>query len=69
MNNAEKSSVPMSRLALFLMVCACGCVMRAARTEIFGVDGQASLGNAVDSKDITCSRLQSELFCESSITY
>lgn len=77
MSAAEKTSVPMSRLAVYLMICACGtsasdarlsagCVMRAAKTEIFGGDGQPNaLGmSARDPNDLTCSRLQSELYCE-----
>jgi hypothetical protein len=76
-------NVPMSCLALYLMICSCGmsllfraglladtegCVMRAARNEIFGSDEEkpstASTDESRDNKDLTSSRLQSELYCE-----
>jgi hypothetical protein len=45
-----------------------GCVMRAARNEIFGSDDEkpstASTDESRDNKDLTSSRLQSELYCE-----
>jgi hypothetical protein len=42
--------------------------MRAARNEIFGSDDEkpstASTDESRDNKDLTSSRLQSELYCE-----
>ncbi|KAK8864494.1 hypothetical protein IAR55_001744 [Kwoniella newhampshirensis] len=69
MSTPEKMNVPLSSLAVFLMVCALGCLMRATSSEIFGhpdreVAAQAKTqGTALkDPRDLTCSRLQSELY-------
>jgi len=44
-----------------------GCVMRAARNEIFGPGEvpRSAHEEVRDDKDLTSSRLQSELYCES----
>ncbi|WVQ80822.1 hypothetical protein IAT38_002929 [Cryptococcus sp. DSM 104549] len=66
---AEKMSIPLSSLAVFLMICALGCLKRATSAEIFGhpereVAVQAkNTGTELKSpKDLTSSRLQSELY-------
>lgn len=72
MTTAEKMNVPLSSLAIFLMICSLGCVMRASKMEIFGhpdrkVANEAKLAGVSpprDVKDLTCSRLQSELYCK-----
>ena len=73
MTTAEKMNVPLSSLAIFLMICSLGCVMRASKTEIFGHPDRTVAAEAKragvspprDTKDLTCSRLQSELYRES----
>ncbi|WWD17199.1 hypothetical protein CI109_101637 [Kwoniella shandongensis] len=69
MSTQDKMNVPLSSLAVFLMVCALGCLMRATSAEIFGhanreVAAQAKTTGATlrDPKDLTTSRLQSELY-------
>ncbi|ORX35799.1 fungal-specific transcription factor domain-domain-containing protein [Kockovaella imperatae] len=67
MTTAEKMNVPLSSLSLFLMICSLGCVMRATRSEIFGhpdSNGREDEPSpkTKDPKDITSSRLQSELY-------
>ena len=72
MTTAEKMNVPLSSLAIFLMICAQGCVMRASKSEIFGHPDRnvayeakkAGVSPPRDAKDLTCSRLQSELYRE-----
>ncbi|RSH86499.1 uncharacterized protein EHS24_004756 [Apiotrichum porosum] len=54
---AEKRTQPLSNLALYIMICSLGCMVRAANTEIMS-DAQKN----AESKDLTSSRLQSELY-------
>jgi hypothetical protein len=57
----EKRKQPLGSLALFIMICSAGCMVRASGNEIMGDDHvPASRGN--DNKDLTSSRLQSELY-------
>ncbi|WVQ72452.1 hypothetical protein IAR50_002004 [Cryptococcus sp. DSM 104548] len=64
----EKMSVPLSSLAVFLTICALGCLSRATSAEMFGYPNRASAAKgSLESKepkekDLTTSRLQSELY-------
>ncbi|KAK4683649.1 hypothetical protein P7C73_g6585, partial [Tremellales sp. Uapishka_1] len=76
MTMEEKMTVPVGNLALYLMICSLGCMMRASLSEIFGhtdrqVAKQASaLGFPPQpEKDLTSSRLQSELYCLASLLF
>ncbi|WWC89229.1 uncharacterized protein L201_004147 [Kwoniella dendrophila CBS 6074] len=74
MSATDKMNVPLSSLALHLMICALGCVIRATTAEIFGhpdtttaVQGGSRKSSASkDAKDLTSSRLQSELYLSAS---
>ncbi|ODN94265.1 hypothetical protein L198_05121 [Cryptococcus wingfieldii CBS 7118] len=66
----EKMSVPLSALAVILTICALGCLSRATAAEMFGHPNRAQrtpddLGgpDVKEPKDLTTSRLQSELYC------
>ncbi|OCF33020.1 hypothetical protein I316_05358 [Kwoniella heveanensis BCC8398] len=72
MSTEEKMNTPLASLALFLILCALGCVIRATSVELFGhpdprVAQKEPKGPIVrDPKDLTCSRLQSELYLSAS---
>ena len=85
MSTVEKMQIPLSHLALYLMVCSLGCLFRAHKFEMFGEEGLTghlpSTGHSVDpsepntrssipkdGKDLTSSRLQSELYRETQLT-
>jgi hypothetical protein len=58
----EKMTTPLGNLSVYLMISALGIMMRASQKEIFG---QAPQGSAIlqsEELDLTCSRLQSELY-------
>lgn len=59
----EKSVTPLGTLAVMLMICALGVMMRASQTEIFGEAVGVSSPQDAEA-DLTCSRLQSELYCQ-----
>jgi hypothetical protein len=64
LSNAEKRAHPLQELSLFIMICSLGCMIRSSASEIFG-DGKPSPHNterAAGDKDLTTSRLQSELY-------
>ena len=75
MTTAEKLAVPLSCFALNLMICSLGrsgtgiemlmigTMMRASIAEIFGSPNRDSKVPH-DPKDLSCSRLQSELYRE-----
>ncbi|TYJ55982.1 hypothetical protein B9479_003367 [Cryptococcus floricola] len=65
----EKMSVPLSALAVFLTICALGCLSRATAAEMFGHPNRAQTApddpggpDVKEPKDLTTSRLQSELY-------
>ncbi|RXK36927.1 hypothetical protein M231_05829 [Tremella mesenterica] len=74
LTTSEKKNVPLFCLALYLMICALGSLMRASKLEIFGeamidsssrnssMEDERTKGTMRDQKDLTCSRLQSELY-------
>ncbi|WWD03083.1 hypothetical protein V865_001129 [Kwoniella europaea PYCC6329] len=72
MSTKDKMNVPLSSLALHLIICALGCVIRATAAELFGHPdaSMARQGHAQrstkDPKDLTSSRLQSELYLSAS---
>ncbi|WVF71283.1 hypothetical protein IAT40_006086 [Kwoniella sp. CBS 6097] len=72
MSTEEKMNTPLASLALFLILCALGCVIRATSAELFGhpdPKGVQDMPNGPtnkDPKDLTCSRLQSELYLSAS---
>ncbi|GHJ89807.1 hypothetical protein NliqN6_6209 [Naganishia liquefaciens] len=57
----EKMVTPLGTLSVMLMICALGVMMRASQTEIFGEAAGVSSPEEAEA-DLTCSRLQSELF-------
>jgi hypothetical protein len=57
----EKSVTPLGTLSVMLMICALGVMMRASQTEIFGEAAGISSPQEAEV-DLTCSRLQSELY-------
>ena len=59
----EKMVTPLGTLSVMLMICALGVMMRAPQTEIFGEAAGVSSPEEAEA-DLTCSRLQSELFRE-----
>ncbi|BEJ13037.1 hypothetical protein CspHIS471_0302110 [Cutaneotrichosporon sp. HIS471] len=64
LSSTEKRSHPLQELSLFIMICSLGCMIRSSASEIFG-DGKPSpphTGRAAGDKDLTTSRLQSELY-------
>nr|XP_018262849.1 uncharacterized protein I303_04334 [Kwoniella dejecticola CBS 10117]OBR85007.1 hypothetical protein I303_04334 [Kwoniella dejecticola CBS 10117] len=73
MSTKDKMNVPLASLALYLIICALGCVIRATTTELFGQpdpsrvkDLQPRKPLPTDYKDLTSSRLQSELYLSAS---
>ncbi|WRT66485.1 uncharacterized protein IL334_003444 [Kwoniella shivajii] len=73
MSTSDKMNVPLSSLALYLIICGLGCVIRATTAEIFGdPDARVAQQNNPkkssqrNTKDLTCSRLQSELYLSAS---
>lgn len=64
LSTAEKRSHPLQELSLFIMICSLGSMIRSSASEIFG-DGKPPPTNSdspPDHKDLTSSRLQSELY-------
>ncbi|WVQ99585.1 hypothetical protein IAU59_006721 [Kwoniella sp. CBS 9459] len=64
--------MPLASLALVLIICALGCVIRATTVELFGhpdssvAQHEPKKPAVKDPKDLTCSRLQSELYLSAS---
>ncbi len=61
----EKMTTPLANLSIYLMICALGIMMRASQKEIFGSVPQGKVELRKEEVDLTCSRLQSELYRES----
>lgn len=59
----DKMVTPLGTLSVMLMICALGVMMRASQTEIFGEAVGVSSPQDAEA-DLTCSRLQSELYRE-----
>ncbi|WVW84031.1 hypothetical protein I302_106059 [Kwoniella bestiolae CBS 10118] len=72
MSTQDKMNIPLSSLALHLIICALGCVIRATCAELFGNPDVSMARNghvrklSKDQKDLTSSRLQSELYLSAS---
>lgn len=66
LSTAEKRSHPLQELSLFIMICSLGCMIRSSASEIFGGKEEDAPQNnpnrTDDDKDLTSSRLQSELY-------
>jgi len=62
MSPAEKRKQPLAHLALCIMICSLGCMVRASGNEIMGADQMPKAPTRDDCKDLTSSRLQSELY-------
>lgn len=60
---AEQRTQPLQELALWIMICSLGSMIRSSISEIFGdSDSAGTQARASDDKDHTSSRLQSELY-------
>ncbi|WVR06955.1 hypothetical protein IAU60_003991 [Kwoniella sp. DSM 27419] len=70
MSNIDKMNTPLASLALFLIQCAIGCLIRTTSAELFGTPdfkhAPPGMSKVRDPKDLTCSRLQSELYLSAS---
>nr|XP_019011068.1 uncharacterized protein I206_04376 [Kwoniella pini CBS 10737]OCF49849.1 hypothetical protein I206_04376 [Kwoniella pini CBS 10737] len=73
MSTKDKMNVPLASLSLYLIICALGCVIRATSQELFGQpdparvkDLPARKPSLTAYKDLTSSRLQSELYLSAS---
>lgn len=64
LSNAEKRSHPLQELSLFIMICSLGSMIRSSVSEMFGEKPQRphTPARPTDDKDLTSSRLQSELY-------
>ncbi len=62
LSSAEKMTIPLGNLSVYLMISALGIMMRASQKEIFGQAPQGSASLKKEEIDLTCSRLQSELY-------
>jgi hypothetical protein len=51
-------------LSVMLMVCSLAVMVRASEKEIFGSLNDKSLSISDAEDDLTCSRMQSELYCQ-----
>lgn len=61
----EKTATPLASLSLYLMICALGIMVRASEKEIFGRTRHREVDEQEEKTDLTCSRLQSEIYRES----
>jgi len=59
---SEKMTTPLGNLSVYLMISALGIMMRASQKEIFGEAPQGPATIPSEGTDLTCSRLQSELY-------
>jgi hypothetical protein len=59
---SDKMTTPLGNLSVYLMISALGIMMRASQKEIFGQAPQGSANLRREEVDLTCSRLQSELY-------
>lgn len=64
MSQEERAVVPLGSLSVYLMICALGIMMRASQKEIFGQTRHEEVDRQEEEVDLTCSRLQSEIYCE-----
>jgi hypothetical protein len=62
-SRTDKMTTPLANLSIYLMISALGIMMRASQKEIFGSAPQGS-ALCLEEVDLTCSRLQSELYRE-----
>jgi len=65
LSNDDQMMTTLGTLSVMLMICSLAVMVRASEKEIFGGLNDKSLDiSDDDDDDLTCSRMQSELYCE-----
>jgi hypothetical protein len=64
LSNDDQMMTTLGTLSVMLMICSLAVMVRASEKEIFGGLNDKSLDISDDDDDLTCSRMQSELYCE-----
>jgi hypothetical protein len=64
LSNEDQMMTTLGTLSVMLMICSLAVMVRASEKEIFGGLENKTLGASDDEDDLTCSRMQSELYCE-----
>ena len=64
LSNEDQMMTTLGTLSVMLMVCSLAVMVRASEKEIFGSLNDKSLSISDDEDDLTCSRMQSELYCQ-----